>query len=259
MILVAGLTIGVLLGALGGGGSILAVPALVYLSGRSVAEATSISLVAVGVAALVSVRAHARRGTVRFGPALAFVTVGIAGSMIGNRIHERLDDQVLMLLFSGLILLAAHRMLTACPSCTNIGAASGTVTVHRKQPAVQIAWIVAAGSVVGVLTGLLGVGGGFVVVPALTLALGFNMAEAIGTSLLVVSGNSAVSLAIRGLDTVDWNAALPFVAVVLAGSIVGAMIAPRLPPLASLRVFAATLVLVAVGNGIASTMAIVSS
>jgi len=251
---IAGLVIGVLLGALGGGGSILAVPALVYLGGLTFTEATAISLVAVGVSAVVSSVSHARRGNVRVGVAAAFVAAGAVASWAGKEVHTHLDDDLLMLLFSGLILVAAHRMLTACPSCTRAGEeAAGESVVDGS---ISVGWLLVAGMGVGFLTGLFGVGGGFVIVPVLTLALGFNMAKAIGTSLLIVAGNSLVALLIRGFDTVEWDLAMPFVIAMLIGSVVGARIAPKLPPTASLRAFASVLVAVAIANGAASAIAL---
>lgn len=255
MIVIAGAIIGILLGALGGGGSILAVPALVQLAGYSVSTATTVSLVAVGVSSLVSMSSHLRRGNVRVGVGVSFVAAGVVASALGNWAGKAIDDDVLMLLFSGLIFIAAHRMLTACPSCTRIGEANAPEGGGAAK--LNVGWIILAGSAVGFLTGMFGVGGGFVVVPALTLALGFSMPVAIGTSLFIVAGNAAVSLGIRGLGSIDWDVALPFVIVMLIGSLVGARIAPKLPPIASLRVFAGVLVAVAITNGALSIAALV--
>ena len=187
---------------------------------------------------------------------------------------------MLLLAFSGLVLVAAHRMLTACPSCTRVGEALATASpparpgptpggtaaatlVDARPVAAEatsrrpLARVVVAGSVVGLLTGLFGVGGGFVIVPALTLALGLSMPVAIGTSLVVIVGNALVALGFRGLDAVDWHLAIPFTATMLVGSLAGSLLADKLPPKASLRAFAVLLVLVAVGNGVAAGAALV--
>jgi uncharacterized membrane protein YfcA len=290
---VLGLAIGLALGALGGGGSILAVPVLVHIAGQGAGAATATSLVAVAAASAVGSIPHARAGKVRWGAAATFVATGVAGSWAGSSLHGRLEDDVLLLAFSGLVIVAAHRMLTACPSCTNVGealavatpaasptggggaatasatastgasAGSGTATATRTTPAGTstdapraVARLVLAGSVVGLLTGLFGVGGGFVIVPALTLALGLSMPVAIGTSLLVIVGNAVVALGFRGLDAVDWDLAAPFTVTMLIGSFVGSLLGNRLPPTASLRAFAVLLVLVAVGNGVAAGAAL---
>jgi uncharacterized membrane protein YfcA len=268
-----GLLIGLALGALGGGGSILAVPVLVHLAGQSPAAATATSLVAVGAAALAAAVGHARAGNVRWRAAAVFVATGVPGSWLGATLNARLDGNALLLVFSGLVLVAAHRMLTACPSCTRAGdeealaadppprrrTGTGTLVEARVIAAPRrrrVASIVATGMLVGFLTGLFGVGGGFVIVPALTLVLGLPMSAAIGTSLAVIVGNAVVALGFRGLDAVDWHIAVPFTLTMLAGSVAGAAVAHRLPPRRSLHAFATILVLVALANGAAALAAL---
>jgi uncharacterized membrane protein YfcA len=262
-----GVLIGIALGALGGGGSILAVPLLVHLAGQSPAAATATSLVAVGAAAVAAALRHARTGNVRWGAAGVFVVTGVPGSWLGAALNARLDGDVLLLVFSGLVLVAAHRMLTACPSCTRVGGdealaadpvrqrgGAGTLVAARRTapPRRRVAPVVATGMLVGFLTGLFGVGGGFVIVPALTLALGLPMPAAIGTSLAVIVGNAAVALGFRGLDAVDWSLAVPFTITMLADSVAGAAVAHRLPPRRSLHAFSAILMLVAIANAAAA-------
>jgi uncharacterized membrane protein YfcA len=350
--IVLGLLIGLALGSLGGGGSILAVPVLAHLAGQSAAAATATALVAVGVSAAVGSMGHARAGNVRWGAAGAFVVTGVAGSWLGTRLNGQLDGDVLLLAFSGLVLVAAHRMLFACPTCTKVGEEraisaagehgdqldptggepSGTALADRDDrsslspdhrapggrglatttvgdplavevgadvrldrpadarsvvtevahpdpstdtaPALPewatpaavgrdasdrtraVAKVVAAGTVVGLLTGLFGVGGGFVIVPALTLALGLNMPKAIGTSLVIIVGNAAVALAFRGVGAVDWGVAIGFSATMLVGSLAGSMVAHRLPAEKTLRAFAGLLVAVAIANAAAAATAI---
>lgn len=276
-----GLLIGVALGALGGGGSILAVPVLVYLAGQSAGAATATSLVAVGAASIAAALGHARAGNVRWTAAGVLVATGVPGSWLGAAVNERLDDNVLLLVFSGLVLVAAYRMLTACPSCTRVGddiaiatdrarppqagsvdvaPGTGTGTLLRARPAAlpirRVGSVVATGMLVGFLTGLFGVGGGFVIVPALTLALGLGMPAAIGTSLAVIVGNSVVALGFRGLDAVDWGLAVAFTVTMLIGSVAGSGLAHRLPPRRSLHAFAAILMLVAVANAAAALIAL---
>ncbi len=284
-----GLLIGAALGALGGGGSVLAVPVLVHLAGETAAAATATSLVAVVAAAAIGSINHAKAGNVRWGSAAAFVAAGVAGSWAGAKINGSIDGDALMLGFSALVLIAAHRMLTACPTCTNVGEeaaveASLLETVEEvearigaglpawAEPTIEptpaegrraiavdpvvVAKVVAAGLVVGFLTGLFGVGGGFVIVPALTLALGLNMREAIGTSLVVIVGNGLVALAFRGAGAVDWDIALPFTATMLVGSFLGSRFGAKLPPRQSLTAFAVLLVAVAVATGASAALAL---
>jgi hypothetical protein len=106
--------------------------------------------------------------------------------------------------------------------------------------------LAAVGTVVGFMTGFFGVGGGFVVVPGLVLALGFGMAEAVGTSLMVIALNSAVALAARGgVSAVDWYVVIPFTAAAMAGSVAGRGLAACVPASAMERIFAGLLTLVA--------------
>jgi uncharacterized membrane protein YfcA len=251
-----GFLIGLSLGALGGGGSILAVPALVFGAGQTPTEATASSLLLVGVASLVGLRPHLRRGRVRVGTGVAFGVAGVPGSLAGSALNRRLDPDVLLAGFAVLVLVAAWRMLTGCPTCTKVGEdralgdGTGVVTATRVD-ALRVAAVVAAGTGVGFLTGLFGVGGGFVIVPALTLILHLSMPEAIGTSLLVITLNSAVGFAARlGAATVDWAVTLPFAVAAVAGVLTGGHLAGRLDPRRSLRWFAALLVAVAVYTGV---------
>lgn len=248
-----GFLIGVSLGALGGGGSILAVPALVYAAGQEPKSATATSLLLVGAASLVGLRSHARAGRVRIGTGVVFGLTGIGGSVAGSALNHHVDADLLLLGFAGLMLIAAWRMLTGCPTCTRVGepqepVTTGSVaTLHRTTVDVRAAaTVLAAGTAVGFLSGLFGVGGGFVIVPALALAMKLPMPQAIGTSLLVISINSATALAARIATTdIDWGTTIPFTAAAVAGVLTGGQLADRLDPERSLRWFAALLIAVA--------------
>jgi uncharacterized membrane protein YfcA len=259
-----GFLIGLSLGALGGGGSILAVPALVYAAGQDPRGATTSSLFLVGTAALVGVGPHWRAGRVRLRTGLAFGVVGIGGSLVGSAINRHADPDLLLLGFSALTVVAAWRMLTGCPTCTQVGeqrALSGdgsTRTTRRVGLTVRTAsTIVIAGTAVGFLTGLFGVGGGFVIVPALALALELPMPQAIGTSLVVIAVNSAVALATRVATTsIDWHITLPFTVAAVAGVLTGGRVATSLDPRRSLRAFAGLLVAVAAYTAVRATVAL---
>lgn len=250
-----GFLIGLSLGALGGGGSILAVPVLVYAAGQDPKAATATSLLLVGSASLVGMVTHWRAGRVRVGTGIVFGLTGIGGSLAGSALNQRLDPNLLLFGFAGLVVIAAWRMLTGCPSCTKAGearelhatATAGTVT--RTRPSVDartVVTVLAAGSAVGFLTGLFGAGGGFVIVPALALALKLPMPEAIGTSLLVIAINSAVALSTRLATTsIDWATTVAFAVAAIGGVVAGGKVADRLDPERSLRWFAALLLAVA--------------
>lgn len=253
-----GFLIGFSMGALGGGGSILAVPVLVYVVGQAAPAATTTSLVVVGLAALVGMADHWRARRVRARIGLVFGLAGIGGSIAGSALNRRLDPDVLLLAFAALILVAAWRMLVGCQSCTKVGeekalvsgagpSSPGAVIVGVRIDFATMAKVLAAGTLVGFFTGLFGVGGGFVIVPALTLLLGFAMPEAIGTSLLIIAINAAVALAARlGAETVDWSVTVPFTLAALAGVLTGSRTADRLPAHTMLRSFAALLVAVGI-------------
>lgn len=260
-----GFLIGVSLGALGGGGSILAVPVLVFVVGQEPATATTTSLVVVGAAALVGAHGHWKAGRVRVRQGLVFGAVGVAGSLAGSALNRRLDGDVLLLAFSALILVAAWRIVAGCPSCTRSGEAAALRQNDGARPAERpgrwsastIATLVAAGTVVGFLTGLFGVGGGFVIVPALALVLGFSMPEAVGTSLLVIAMNAAVALASRlGSGVVDWSTTVVFAATAMAGVGAGKRIADRIEPVTMQRSFAALLVALALYTGSRASLAL---
>lgn len=255
-----GFLIGLSLGALGGGGSILAVPALVYAAGQDPKAATATSLLLVGSAALVGMGTHWRAGRVRVGTGVMFGLAGIGGSLAGSALNHHLDPDVLLLGFAGLVCIAAWRMLTGCPTCTNVGETrelgparpvddrhGTTLTLTRRSIDTRtVVTVLVAGTAVGFLTGLFGVGGGFVIVPALALGLKLPMPQAIGTSLLVIAINSGVALTTRlATTTIDWHITLPFTIAAVAGVLSGGKVADRLDPERSLRWFAGLLVAVA--------------
>lgn len=258
-----GFLVGVALGALGGGGSILAVPVLVFVVGLSPSSATSTSLVVVGVASLVGAYEHWRSGHVRVATGLVFGLVGIGGSIAGSTLNRGLDGDVLLLAFAGLTLVAAWRILAGCPSCTKVdggAAGAGSAVRTRSRPLTltpaRAAKIALAGTVVGFLTGLFGVGGGFIIVPVLALALEFPMASAVGTSLLVIAVNSAAALAPRLAGGIEWGTTAIFVVAATAGVMAGKRIGDRLDPKTVQRWFAALLVGVALYTGTRALLAL---
>lgn len=178
-----GAVIGLALGMLGGGGSILTVPALVYLLGQDAHTAVGTSLVIVGSNALAGAWLHHRAGHVQLRQALLFAGAGLGAAYVGARLSQFLSSSVLLVLFAVLMLVVAGLMLRqATPAA---GATAHAATWPR---------ILLGGIGVGFLTGFLGVGGGFVIVPALVLLLGMNMRDAIGSSLVVIALNSMAGL-----------------------------------------------------------------
>ena len=265
-----GFLIGLSLGALGGGGSILAVPALVYAAGQTPKQATTTSLVLVAVTAIIGMAPHWRAGRVRFGAGLVFGLAGVGGSLLGSHWNKTANPDVLLLAFSGLMLVAAYAMWrrvrrTADPATVkapvvarSVGAAAAPTTTppSRIEP-LTVAKVAVAGTIVGLLTGFFGVGGGFVIVPALVLALGFTMPEAIGTSLLVIAINSAVALSTRlEPGSIEWGTVVPFTLASLLGVIVGSRLASTRDSTSLQRWFVALLVVVATYTAARSGLAL---
>jgi len=237
----AGLLIGVLLGALGGGGSILTVPVLVYLLRQEPHAATAGSLLIVGITAAAGMIAHWRAGRVRLAPGIAFGVLGVAGSYVGTRLSSSVPPGLLLSLFAGLMLAAAAAMLRRRTGTAGQGERAGGTIVRR------VLTIIAAATGVGLLTGFFGVGGGFVIVPALVLLLGFDMPAAVGTSLLVIAINSAAALAARlgGPVSLDWTLLAVFTAAALAGVLAGNRVASRVDPSRLSTAFTVLLIAVA--------------
>ena len=238
-----GLLIGLSLGALGGGGSILTVPALVYLLGQDPRAATTGSLLIVGITALVGMAAHRRAGRVRVVQGLVFGVLGIAGAYVGSRLSATVPPAVLLAAFSVLMLVVAAMMVLRARTQLRAAAGGEVVTGPPNGPVLQVrptlvcdcprvVKVVVVASLVGLLTGFFGVGGGFVVVPALVLALGFTMPVAVGTSLLVIAINTTSALLSRMGNGVhlDWLLIGLFTLAATVGSLLGGRLATRVRP-----------------------------
>ena len=260
-----GFLIGLSLGALGGGGSILAVPALVYAAGQSPKHATTTSLVLVALTALIGIVPHWRAGRVRIAAGTIFGLAGVGGSLLGSHWNKAANPDMLLLAFSGMMLIAAYgmwRRVTRIPqevALQSVGAAAAPPVspgIAGTQP-MTVVKVIGAGTIVGLLTGFFGVGGGFVIVPALVLALGFTMPDAIGTSLLVITINSAVALTTRlQAGAIDWGTVIPFTIASLLGVMVGSRLARTRDSSSLQRWFVGLLVVVAVYTAIRSGLAL---
>jgi uncharacterized membrane protein YfcA len=242
-----GLLIGVVMGGLGGGGAVLTVPALVYLLGLGAQAATTGSLAIVGLAAAVGAVDHAWTHGLRWRTGLAFGVVGIGTAFAGTRLNRLLEEQVLLLGFAALMVVSAVGMLIGErypePADTPGGPAGGVVRARVR----TVLLIVLAGSGVGFLTGLFGVGGGFMIMPALVLVLRVPMVTAVGTSLLVIAVNSGTALAFHAGDAqIDWTLTAPFAGAAVVGTLAGSRVADRLSSAVLTRAFAVLLLAVAV-------------
>lgn len=251
--LALGLLIGVSLGALGGGGSILTVPVLVFLLGLTAQEATTGSLVIVGVTAATAAVSHDRAGNTRWGTGLLVGLVGVPASLLGTAANRAVNPEVLLLAFAALMVVAATGMLLRARTGTEPEPESepepqpaGGVAVATRT-SVPVVKVALAGLGIGFLTGFLGVGGGFVIVPALVVLLQLPMPVAVGTSLLVIALNSGVALLARagGSAHFAWSVIVPFTLAAVAGSVAGKRVAGSVDPRTLTRAFALLLLAVA--------------
>ncbi|MBJ7471044.1 MAG: sulfite exporter TauE/SafE family protein [Solirubrobacteraceae bacterium] len=234
-----GLAIGAVVGMVGGGGAVLAVPVLVYAVGLDVHEATTVSLAVVAAATATGAVTQMRSGTVCWSSAAWFASAAVAGSVVGTALNAVVGGAALLMVFSVVMLLAARA------TWERAGQERSDVGCPRAQAKV----LLPVGFVVGALTGLIGVGGGFVIVPALAIGLSFGMRQAMGTSMVIVL---IVSLAGLGSHLVagnpfDAEVALAMGGAAAAGAFLGARLAPKVPVRQLGRGFAVLVALVAVG------------
>ena len=214
----SGAIVGLVLGLVGGGGSILAVPLLVYLVGVSPPHvAIGTSALAVSASAFANLLPHARAGHVKWRCAVVFAAAGVAGALGGAEFAKALDGESLMLLFGLLMVVVGILMLRKRKDEGNPDVRLTTDTARELAPL-----LVGIGFAVGVLSGFFGIGGGFLIVPGLILATGMPLGFAIGTSLVAVGffgAATAASYAISGL--IDWDVAALFVLGGFAGGLAG--------------------------------------
>jgi hypothetical protein len=237
---VGALVVGLALGLLGGGGTILIVPLLVYGMGLGAHEAIAVSLIVVAATAATSLLAHARAGHVQWRTGLVFGAGAMVGAYGGGLVGARLPGTVLLLAFAAMMIVTALAMLRG--SVRAVGPHAPT-----EPGSLPLAKVIAEGLAVGAITGLVGAGGGFLVVPALVLLGGLSMRDAVGTSLLVVALKSAAgAVGYLGQVSVDGTLVLTMVGLAAAGSLVGARLAHRIAPNALRRAFAIFVLVMAV-------------
>lgn len=217
------IVIGVVLGLIGGGGSILAVPILVYILGVNPIQATAYSLFIVGLSALIGARKHYQLGNINFKIGILFAAPSFIGVFLSRKWllpaipHKLLElnsfilfkDSFLMILFAILMLFAAYSML------------SRKVLNQKPINQINILKITLDGFIVGIVTGLVGAGGGFLIVPALILFSGLEMKKAIGTSLMIIAIKSLFGFLGAWQSSIDWSILFPFTALSISGIFLG--------------------------------------
>lgn len=231
-----GLVVGLSLGLLGGGGSILAVPIFVYVLGYGAKEAIAMSLAVVGITSLTGAIGHWRIGNVRLRVALIFGAVAMFGTYLGARLAVLFSGAAQLVLFALVMIAAAYFMLRGGV----LGARSGAGDPDRTGPAQPRVGLIAVEALaVGVLTGLVGVGGGFLIVPALVLLAGLPMKQAVGTSLLIIAMNTSAGFyGYLGQVQVDWAFMGLFSGVAVAGIVIGTYLCRFVTQRALRRAFA---------------------
>lgn len=231
-----GLVTGGLLGTLGAGGSVLTVPALVYLLGQPVGAATTTSLAIVSANAAVGAVGNWRAGTIDLRLGSGFAAASVGGALVGARLNRLASGETILFLLALVMLVAAWSLWRGRPE----GRAPRSMSRGAR-----IALIAGLGVATGVLTGFFGVGGGFLIVPVLVLLLDVPLREAIGTSLLIITVASLAGFAGHLAEgSVDWPLTVTFAAAGMVGAGVGARVGQRVSSERLTRLFALMLVAV---------------
>jgi uncharacterized membrane protein YfcA len=220
------IAIGLSLGLIGGGGSILAVPILVYVMGLNSKIAIAMSLVIVGTVSIIGAIPHWRQGNINFKTAILFTPAAMMGAYLGAKVTALpfITDTFQLICFGIIMVIASVFMIRKASQKTdtqNVGLkTSGKSSAPKFPPWLAILF---QALVVGVITGFVGVGGGFLIIPALVLWAGIPMKEAIGTSLVIIAANSTTGfLGYVTQVTIDWNLVISFIIAASAGIILGA-------------------------------------
>lgn len=193
--IVYGALVGFSLGLTGGGGALFAVPLLVYGLGLPVREAASVSLAAVGTVSLVGAVQRGRAGQVEGRIGLIFAGGAMLGAPLGVRLAHLLPESLLLALFGGLMLVVAARLWLDATAASGPKGQDTSEYATVRPPSVSLARLVPMGLICGVLSGLFGVGGGFIIVPSLVIFAHVSMPRAVGTSLLVIALTSVSGVA----------------------------------------------------------------
>ncbi len=245
-IIVAGLVTGMLLGIFGSGGSIITMPALLYLLDVEPKGAIAMSLGIVAVTATITAMQHWRHGNVDLRITAIFGLFGVVGTYFGALVGVVTPVVIQLSVFAVVMYVAAWKMLKPQPQRKSVGAAAVVDCPDGNCEDLNYGHIAVHGIAVGVLTGIVGVGGGFLIVPALVLLSGLSMKKAVGTSLSIVALKSFAGFAgYAGAVTIDYSMMAVFTGIAIVGSVAGSQLGHRIPTDFLKRGFGAFLVLVA--------------
>jgi len=244
-VIFAGLITGMLLGVFGSGGSIITTPALLYLLNVEAKSAIAMSLGIVAVTATITALQHWRKGNVNLKITAVFGLFGIIGTFAGAKLGVITPVVIQLSVFALVMYAAAWKMLKPAPQHQSLGAAC-VECVDGFCDDLDYREIALHGIAVGILTGVVGVGGGFLIVPALVIFSGLPMKQAVGTSLGIVALKSFAGFAgYAGAVAIDYTLMAVFTGIAIAGSVVGSMLAQHLPAAQLKQGFGGFLVLVA--------------
>lgn len=241
---------GLSLGLIGGGGSILTVPILVYLFQVDAVLATAYSLFIVGLTSLVGSFSHIKLGNIHWRTAIVFgipsiISVFLTRSFLVPRIPDPImtfgqnasggaafvltKSVGLLLLFAVIMVMAAYSMIK--PSKKASADQSTVVESDGQQPKFNYPLILSEGAIVGVVTGLVGAGGGFLIIPALVLLAKLPMKQAVGTSLMIIAAKSLIGFVgdMRGNEVIDWSFLAVFSSIAVVGILIGSWLSKRIP------------------------------
>ena len=224
------LIIGLIMGIIGGGGSILGVPIFVYLFDMNALTATTLSLFVVGVASAVGATGNARQGSVDFKTALLFGIPSVLSVIFVRKIIlPHLPDPLfsigtfpieknlfILVLFAALMLISSIKMIV------------GNQKIETTNQSPQYPMLVTQGIAVGMITGMIGAGGGFLIVPALVMLLNLEMKKAIGTSMMIISMNSLLGFLSSQKTGINWQFLLIFTSIAVIGMLIGIQLAKKI-------------------------------
>ncbi len=231
--------IGLSLGLIGGGGSIITVPVLVYVLGVEAHDAVGMSLAVVGGTSLIGSSLHWRRGNLQMKTGLIFGVSGIVGALAGSPLTKLLSPPALLMTFALLMLIISVLMLKRNDQ--------SVPEIDRLHKDLSVWKALAAGFGVGVMTGFLGVGGGFLIVPALVMFGGLGMKEAVGTSLFIIFLNCVAGLVGHASqNNFDWRLTGLVTILAISGAIVGTSLAHKIEAKKLQKGFAVFVLLTAV-------------
>ena len=226
---------GLSLGLLGGGGSILTVPILIYAAGMPTKSAVAMSLAVVGIATIFGVLGHHKSGNISYKTAFIFILTAIPSTFIGSYLSQFISGNMQLIIFSIVMIMAASFML------------KGRKEVNAEQMKTSYPLTLLSGFVVGTMTGLIGVGGGFLIVPSLMYFTGTDMKKSVGTSLFIISINSLFGfISYIGKVEIDWIFMLKFTLSSILGILIGSKLVKFIPQKLLKKAFA--IFLIVMGN-----------